>query len=105
MTRLQFRQGDVLLEAIDPPRGGNPMPRESGVLYTGERTGHSHRIESSDGGAQVYGDEAQGVYIQVGASGARLVHEEHGPIPLPAGWYRAWRQREYTPGGALSLRD
>jgi hypothetical protein len=31
-------------------------------------------------------------------SGARVVHEEHGAISLPRGWYRVVRQREYTPG-------
>ena len=28
----------------------------------------------------------------------RVSHEEHGPIPLPAGYYRVVRQREYVPG-------
>jgi hypothetical protein len=33
------------------------------------------------------------------------VHEEHGAIPLPRGWYRVVRQREYTPGAVRIVAD
>jgi hypothetical protein len=32
------------------------------------------------------------------ATGAMLTHEEHAPIPLPAGLYRVVQQREFDPG-------
>ncbi len=38
-----------------------------------------------------------GLYLRVGKSGVRIVHEEHTPITLPAGDYEVIRQREYTP--------
>jgi hypothetical protein len=38
------------------------------------------------------------LYLKVIVPEAHIVHDEHGPITLPTGIYRVWRQREYTPG-------
>jgi hypothetical protein len=35
----------------------------------------------------------------------RVGHEEHAPIPLPAGYYRIVRQREYVPGSIRPVAD
>jgi hypothetical protein len=37
--------------------------------------------------------------------GGRVVHEEHAAIPLPKGWYRVIRQREYVPGSVRLVAD
>jgi hypothetical protein len=39
------------------------------------------------------------------AAGALLTHEEHAPIPLPAGAYRVVRQREYTSEQVRDVAD
>ena len=36
---------------------------------------------------------------------ARVVHEEHGAITVPAGLYRVVRQREYVPGAYRYVAD
>ena len=45
------------------------------------------------------------MYLRVKACGATLIHQEHGPIRLPAGEYRVWRQREYSPKEIRIVRD
>ena len=99
---MQFRQGDVFVESIHaeaPPEGARPVPRDRGriVLAFGEATGHAHAI--ADGGANLYRVRDQAtLWLEVSAAGGvRLVHEEHAPILLPAGWYIVRRQREYSP--------
>jgi hypothetical protein len=39
------------------------------------------------------------------ATQALLTHDEHAPIPLPAGAYRVVRQREYTPEQVRDVAD
>jgi hypothetical protein len=34
-----------------------------------------------------------------------LTHEEHAPIPLPAGLYRVVQQREFVPGSFRLIAD
>jgi hypothetical protein len=34
-----------------------------------------------------------------------IIHEEHSPIPLARGFYRVWRQREYSPQEIRVVRD
>jgi hypothetical protein len=34
-----------------------------------------------------------------------VVHEEHRPITLTSGYYRVWRQREYSPEEIRVVRD
>jgi hypothetical protein len=47
----------------------------------------------------------EGLYLRVLAERATVVHQEHGPIVLPQGAYRVWRQREYTPQGIRRVVD
>jgi len=35
------------------------------------------------------------MFLDVTAPWVRIVHPEHGPIPLEKGCYRVWRQRVY----------
>ena len=62
----------------------------------GEATGHSHRVEDL-ATAQVFQGRDE-LYLRVIGDAARIVHQEHGPITLPRGTYRVWKQREYAPG-------
>jgi hypothetical protein len=105
-----YRQGDVLVVAIDPadvPANLIPAPRDRGgrmVLAYGEATGHAH--VASGEGLQLLcrPDDLNTMFLHVARYG-RLSHEEHGPIPLPAGYYRVVRQREYLPGAIRPVAD
>ncbi|MFO0810609.1 MAG: hypothetical protein U0746_18435 [Gemmataceae bacterium] len=101
-TPSLYRHGDVLVAAV----GGIPsqaVRRPHLVLAEGEVTGHMHRI-AEPGSAELYQDRGQ-TYLRVVADSATLVHPEHGPIALPRGDYRVWRQREYSPRAIQFVRD
>jgi len=93
--RLMFRQGDVLLVAVDalPPQA-RPEPRSGRiVLAEGEVTGHAHAIEERDARTFIH----EGVRYLLTRSKAQLIHEEHAPIAVPPGAWRVVIQREYAP--------
>jgi hypothetical protein len=95
---LHFRQGDVLLVAVEAlPEGATPERRTGRiVLAEGEVTGHAHAIEERDARAFMHGGER---YLLT-RSIAQLVHEEHAPIEVPPGTWRIVIQREYEPSPA-----
>ncbi len=102
-----FRQGDVFIARIEKlPEGvAEQAPLPHATLVHGEATGHSHRIEDPTT-ARLFAGVAPGeVFIEVVADAARVVHEEHGPIVLERGFYRAWRQREYSPEAIRHVYD
>src|SRR4051794_14263046 len=89
-----WRHGDVFLAKIPGiPKGARPLPQC--VLAEGELTGHSHRIKEPKAAALF--DLAGERYLEVTASQATLVHQEHAAISLERGAYRVWIQREYSP--------
>src|SRR5262245_24695823 len=92
---LHFRQGDVLLVAVEAIPEGASLERRSGriVLAEGEVTGHAHAIAEPD--ARTFTFDGQRYLLT--KSIAQLVHEEHAPIELPAGSWRVVIQREYEP--------
>jgi hypothetical protein len=97
-----FRQGDVLLLAIDPhdlPRSARPEPRAGGrvVLAEGEATGHAHAIRSAAATLLRDGGGTEAPRFLRATAPVDLVHEEHATIALPAGAYRMVIQREYVP--------
>jgi hypothetical protein len=105
-----YRQGDVLIVAIDRdelPGGLVPAPRDRRrrmVLAYGEATGHAH-VATGDGVALLCPpDDPARMFLVVDGYG-RITHDEHGPIPLPAGVYRVIRQREYVPGSVRPVAD
>jgi hypothetical protein len=97
-----FRQGDVLVVPVDPgqiPSGLMPAPRDRQgrmVLASGEATGHAHVITGDRVALLCPPDQPDRLFLRIEGH-ARLVHEEHHPIPLPPGGYRVVRQREYVP--------
>lgn len=94
----QYRQGDVLLIAMDNvklPDEAKRLPNdgERVVLAYGEVTGHAHALSGDV--AALY--QAGKTTILETQEGAVLRHEEHNAIDLPRGLYRVIRQRELTP--------
>lgn len=99
---MQYRHGDVMVERVDAlPKAAERQQHLT--LAEGELTGHRHRIAEA-GAAVMYKDRA-GLFLEVTAELASLVHEEHATIRLPQGVYRVWQQREYTPQRIVTVRD
>ena len=96
-----FRQGDVLLLAVDPdslPAYARPVPRRGGrvVLAEGEVTGHAHAIHSPAATLMRLGSGADAPRFLRTNARVDVVHEEHGTIALPEGLYSVVIQREYV---------
>ena len=95
-----FRQGDVLLVEVEGrPSNAAYVPRkgkgEGVILAAGEATGHHHRVRERGVREYQLGKER---YLTVGKNGGNVTHEEHDPIPLPAGTvFKIVQQREYAP--------
>jgi hypothetical protein len=85
MTKLYARQGDVgFIKSKIPVTAKRTTLRP---LALGEVTGHSHQVALADvDGVEMY--ELEGAtFLRVTADGGvSIVHEEHGPVKLPAGW-------------------
>ena len=97
-----YRHGDVLVAAVERlPEKVEKLNHRT--LAEGEATGHSHRVAEAEA-AELY-RAADGLYLRVVGDRATLVHQEHGPIDLPRGDYRVWKQREYTPTEIRTVRD
>jgi len=113
-----YRQGDVLiapiLHAVDRApsavaaaiTGLAPAPRDPRgrmILALGEATGHVHAVV---GKGELYPSASplEPMHLHL-PEGGRVVHEEHGAITLPPGWYRVVRQREYEPGSVRAVAD
>jgi hypothetical protein len=97
-----YRHGDLLIAKIDEiPADARPVPHL--VLAEGELTGHSHRIAEKDAARLFH--SSSGMYLRITDNLATLIHQEHGPIQVPRGLYRVWRQREYSPREIRFVRD
>lgn len=110
-TKIQiYRQGDVLFRRIDKLPAGERRKRENATVAYGEVTGHSHQLAIADREVAEVLEIGEGLYVHVSADGIRIegatvVHEEHGPINLPAGDYAVTIQREYSPEEVRSVID
>lgn len=98
---MLYRHGDVLVQSVET-LPASAQPRPGNALAYGEVTGHSHRIREVQQ-AQLYAT-GDALYLALSAP-STLIHEEHATIPLPAGFYRVWMQREYTPKGIVRVID
>lgn len=105
-----YRQGDVLLIPIDStelPAHPARLDRDGGgrlILAGGEASGHAHAIVTPVAELLVDPDNLDRHFLVL-ASEARLTHEEHASIPLPAGTYQVVRQREYVPSAFRDVSD
>jgi hypothetical protein len=98
----QYRHGDVLIESVDAlPQEREKLPHA--ILAHGEVTGHCHRIKEA-GEADLYTSNS-GLFLHVRGTSVSIVHEEHATVTLTSGYYRVWRQREYSPEEIRVVRD
>lgn len=87
----QYRQGDLLFVRRKRVPAGLKA-RLGQVIVRGEATGHAHRLTT---GTILHGSD-DALYLRLQQE-ARVVHEEHAPLLLPAGIWQVVRQREYVP--------
>jgi hypothetical protein len=98
----QYRHGDVLIEEVTSlPKVCEKLSHT--ILAHGEVTGHCHRIRES-AEADLYATR-EGFYLHVRGRAVSVIHEEHTPLTLQSGYYRVWRQREYSPQEIRVVRD
>lgn len=102
-----YRQGDVLIELVDAvPEAVKQKKSRRIVLASGEATGHHHALEMDD--PAVWWKRGEGLteekFVQL-TRPARVTHQEHATIELPAGTYRVTRQREYSPEAIRNVAD
>lgn len=104
-TQRIYRQGDVLLIAVDQiPAGTTPVPSTipgRHVLAFGEVTGHHHSIAVADA---TLARTAEDVFLRI-MTATPLEHQEHVAIDLPVGNYRVVIQREYSPEAIRNVAD
>lgn len=101
-----YRQGDVLLIRVKglPRDAKQEESKERIILAYGEVTGHAHAIDISSTQRAVAWSAAAERFIQM-LTPARLTHEEHASIRVPAGIYRIVIQREYSPEAIINVAD
>jgi hypothetical protein len=109
-TKL-YRQGDVLFRQIERLPKGQQKKRENATVAYGEVTGHSHALAMEDREVAEVLEIGDGLFVHVSEDGihieggATFVHEEHGPVTLPAGNYEVTIQREYSPKAIRNVID
>jgi hypothetical protein len=102
--RKVYRQGDVLVVEISEPISveAKVIEKDTLTLALGEATGHSHQIMSEGAVMYAVGENLRLMKLK---KPAKLVHQEHTAIELPAGNYQIIRQREYTPRRIVNVAD
>src|ERR1019366_7498116 len=109
---IVYRQGDVLIVRLadDATRPGtdDKVTTEKIILAYGEVTGHAHRLSYSPGKARIKAFKTPTLVndrLMTLDEVAKLLHEEHGEITLPAGDYIVRQQREYSPMNDRLVQD
>lgn len=95
-TVKHLQQGDVCLEVSPIPGGASKRTgANSAVLAEGEATGHAHRVQPIGKATVETYEFGQRLFLRIMAGDCRVIHEEHGPITVPAGDYEIGRVLEY----------
>ena len=92
-----WRQGDIYFVKIDEEiDSAMTTPVKNGIIAKGETTGHAHRVSPSSmaAGALLY-LVGRSMLLRSPEAGTTIVHDEHGPIALPAGSYAVVHQQEF----------
>lgn len=94
---VQFRQGDIFFREdakVSIPEGVKPQKKVA-ILVHSAVTGHQHRVTGpkvayyefkTDTNNRTRTVNERGTLV-IGKGGAKVTHNEHGPINLPAGKY------------------
>jgi hypothetical protein len=92
-----WRQGDIYFVKLDEEiNSANGVPVKSGIIAKGETTGHAHRVSpSSIAAGALLSLVGRSMFLRSPQTGTTIVHDEHGPIQLPAGSYAVVPQQEF----------
>ena len=92
-----WRQGDIYFVKLDEEiDSGRATPVKNGIIAKGETTGHAHRVsQSSIAGGALLSLVGRSMFLRSPEAGTTIVHDEHGPIELPAGSYAVVPQQEF----------
>lgn len=111
MEVKNYRQGDVLIFGIpkdrltrDFPKGWQKRmrPKKDSIIIEGEVTGHMHEVING----KIYeSPDKKGKMILEAGEGCKVIHPEHGPVPMPKGVYDIDIQREFDGKDARKVKD
>ena len=92
-----WRQGDIYFVKLEGEiDSANATPVKSGIIAKGETTGHAHRVsQSSIAAGALLSLVGRSMFLRSPEAGTTIVHDEHGPIELPAGSYAVVPQQEF----------
>ena len=92
-----WRQGDIYFVKLDEKiDSADAVPVKSGIIAKGETTGHAHRVSpSSIAAGALLSIVGSAMFLRSPEAGTTIVHDEHGPIELPAGSYAVIPQQEF----------
>ncbi len=92
-----WRQGDIYFVKLDEEiNSENAAPVRNGIIAKGETTGHAHRVSpSSMAQGALLSLIGRSMFLRSPEAGTTIVHDEHGPIQLPAGAYAVVLQQEF----------
>ena len=101
-TRVQVRQGDVLLTPVNATPKGARAVRDDRVLAYGEATGHAHVLDKPGtlfnvGGRMFVEVKTPDVFLRQ-TSPTPMDPDLHKPILLVPGLYEVIVEKQYTPG-------
>lgn len=94
MKKEMYRQGDLLFIKVDKEPIGNPI--KSKDILNSSVTGHAHSITKGI----IYVNEdvtwrnKGNFYLEINEEDTKVIHEEHGDIPLSIGIWEVRRQME-----------
>jgi hypothetical protein len=102
-----WRQGDIYFVKLDGEIDSESATAiKNGIIAKGENTGHSHRVSpSSMAAGALLCLVGRSMFLRSPEAGATIVHDEHGPIELPAGSYAVVLQREFDGLGWRQVVD
>lgn len=102
---MTYRQGDVLLIPVkEIPTKGLVAKHANATLALGEATGHHHTTDQKVTAYYSSDTEVLASYFET-ETPVNLVHQEHNPVNVPPGKYRAVIQSEYTPEELKRVAD
>src|ERR1700741_4172003 len=92
-----WRQGDIYFVKLAEEISSAEATRvKSGIIAKGETTGHAHRVlPSSMAQGALLSLVGRSMFLRSPKAGTTIVHDEHGPIELPAGSYAVVPQQEF----------
>lgn len=106
-----IRHGDLLFRPAVKDQHLALTKRKSKIVLEGEVTGHAHKLIDGDNAILDYYEKTwrnespvlAKTFVEV-TTPSTISHEEHGPLPVPPGFYEVIRAREFDYASNLARR-